>query len=193
MMKTGDVIIKRIDLSSAREIFDLVESCRGYLTEWLPWVNYSTQKFHTEKFIQESMEGDIFKPPKRRIFEICFQNKIAGLVDIHNGDAVNKKAEIGYWLAEKFQGNGLATEACSQVVDHGFDMLDLNRLTIKCSMENEKCRAIPERLGFVNEGIEREGACLNGEFADVIVYSGLRKDWQKKMTINRMPINNSII
>jgi ribosomal-protein-serine acetyltransferase len=55
---------------------------------------------------------------------------------------------------------------------------------IKCAVVNERSKAIPERLHFTFEGIEREGQNLNGEYTDLMVFSMLRKDWEKPGFLN---------
>jgi len=37
--------------------------------------------------------------------------------------------------------------------------------------------AIPQRLGFVYEGIQRQAQLLNGQFHDFAVYSMLASEW----------------
>lgn len=59
----------------------------------------------------------------------------------------NKTAYIGYWLGEEFQGNGIMTKVAKTLTDYAFNELNLNKVEIRAAVENEKSRAIPERLG----------------------------------------------
>lgn len=53
----------------------------------------------------------------------------------------------------------------------------MNRIQIKCAVGNRPSNAIPLRLGFKFEGIEREGELLaSGYYADINVYSILKKE-----------------
>ena len=56
--------------------------------------------------------------------------------------------------------------------------MDLNRVQINCNVENERSRAVPERLGFKLEGIHRQVEYLNGRFGDWAVYGMLREEWE---------------
>jgi ribosomal-protein-serine acetyltransferase len=64
------------------------------------------------------------------------------------------------------------------VIDHLFKVLNLNRVQINCNVENIRSRAIPERLGFKQEGVLREVEWLHDRFGDWAVYAMLRRDWK---------------
>jgi ribosomal-protein-serine acetyltransferase len=49
---------------------------------------------------------------------------------------------------------------------------------IRAAVENKKSRAIPERLGFLFEGVERDGEWLYDHFVDLAVYGMLAADWR---------------
>jgi ribosomal-protein-serine acetyltransferase len=58
--------------------------------------------------------------------------------------------------------------------------MDVNRIQIRCGTMNLSSRKIPERLGFMLEGIERDGELLsNGIYTDLAVYSLLKKEWKQ--------------
>lgn len=53
----------------------------------------------------------------------------------------------------------------------------MNRIQVKCALENKSSINIPKRLGFKFEGIERQGELLTGNiFTDLVVYSKLKSD-----------------
>jgi ribosomal-protein-serine acetyltransferase len=71
------------------------------------------------------------------------------------------------------------TRACRALLDSPFSELDLNRVEIQCAEQNRKSRAIPERLGFVQEGVIRQAEWIQGHFNDHVVYSMLRDEWRR--------------
>src|SRR3712207_8949375 len=68
--------------------------------------------------------------------------------------------------------------------------LGLNRVGIACAVENEKSCAIPERLGFRNEGVQRQAEWLYDRFVDHVGYAVLAKD-RKSTRLNSSHANIS--
>ena len=58
---------------------------------------------------------------------------------------------IGYWIAQAFQGRGIVTKSARKGVAYAFEVYGLWALRIAVAVENQRSRAIPERLGFVVE------------------------------------------
>lgn len=176
------IILKELELSSAKNLFDLICSNRNYLRKWLTWVDETKHLDDTINYIQSVLNMDMFCG--RYVLEIWHYDCLAGVIDFHNGDKINMIIEIGYWLAENYQGKGIMTKSCISCIDYAFLELGFNRIVIKCAVGNERSKAIPERLHFTFEGIEREGQNLNGEYTDLIVFSMLKRDWLRRNFLN---------
>jgi ribosomal-protein-serine acetyltransferase len=69
------------------------------------------------------------------------------------------------------------TAAVRAYVDHAFSTWNLNRVMIQAAVENTRSRAIPERLGFREEGIMREVQRVGGRMLDDVIYGMLAADW----------------
>ena len=84
---------------------------------------------------------------------------------------------IGYWLLPEYRGKGLVTRAVHHLCLLALCEKGFNRIQIRCAIGNTASNAIPQRLGFKQEGTERDGELLiNGEYTDINVYSLLKKD-----------------
>lgn len=59
--------------------------------------------------------------------------------------------EIGWRLARKFWGRGLAFAAARQAEDHGFEVLKLDELVSFTAVINAPSRRLMERLGFTRD------------------------------------------
>lgn len=175
--KIDDVTeLRLLEEQHAEDLFALTDKNRAYLREWLPWLDNNKFLSNTQKFIKSAIEqlsnNNGFKTG------IWFKNQLAGIIDYHGIDWANKTTSIGYWIGASYQGHGLVTKACRYLVNHAFIEFKLNRIEIRCAAENKKSRAIPEKLGFTQEGILRQAEWLYDHYVDLVVYGMLASDWQ---------------
>jgi len=170
-----EVELKQLDQSDTEDIFYTIDTQREYLGKWLPFVEFTRELSDTEQFV-----NSVINAPEKRfeyVFVIRVSGKFAGLIGFKDTDRLNKKTEIGYWLSEKFQKQGIVTNSVEKLCNFAFNKLKMNRVQIKCAVDNKSSSNIPERLGFKFEGIEREGELLSGGiFTDLAVYSKLKSD-----------------
>ncbi|MDH3493183.1 MAG: GNAT family N-acetyltransferase [Acidobacteriota bacterium] len=156
------------------EIAAVVMDNYAELNKWLPWVNEEYTAATTLKFIKLA---EIQYAEKKGLQAAVFvDNSIAGGIGFNNIDGANRTAEIGYWLSRRFTGLGIMTRCCVALVDFGLTEFGLNRIVIRCATENLKSQAIPQRLGFTEEGIQREAEKLHNKYVDLKVFSLLASE-----------------
>ena len=170
------VYLRLLEERHAEEVFAVVDRERGYLREWLPWVDLTTEVDYTASFIRASLEQ--FAKNEGISAGIWHRREFVGVIGTHKIDWLNRKVEIGYWIASRSQGRGIITAACRAIIDHAFSEWKLNRVDIHCATGNEKSCAIPIRLGFQFEGVLREAQRVNGNHFDIRVYSMLSREWK---------------
>jgi ribosomal-protein-serine acetyltransferase len=170
----GEICLQPIGVGDAEEIFFIVDRDRGYLREWLPWVDKTVSVKDILHFIEQAQKQ--FDKKTGLIICIRSQGKIAGLIGFNFFDWNNRSTLLGYWLAQDQQGQGIMTRSCALLLNYAFTELSLNRVEIRCAVENKKSRAIPERLGFKNERTIRNGERLKDQVVDLIVYVILNQE-----------------
>jgi ribosomal-protein-serine acetyltransferase len=161
--------------SDADAFFKVTEKNRTYLRQWLPWVDATKTTDDTRKYIQSCISK--FEKQESIDSGIWYEGQWVGSMGFHYWDKANRKDTIGYWLSEDFQGKGIVTDAVRALIKYGFEEMKLNRIEILCAVENKKSRAIPERLGFKNEGVTRQCEWLYDHFVDSVTYSLLLSEW----------------
>ena len=168
------VRLETVRLSMATVIFETIERDREYLQPWLPFVDATQKLSDTEAFIRSITS----QPQSRKdeVFAIWYKNEFAGLIGFKDTDWLNRKTELGYWLAQDMQGNGVVTACVEKLIRYSFQKLKLNRIQIKTAVGNQKSAAIAKRLGFRFEGIERAGEKHRDIFFDLEIYSLLKTD-----------------
>ncbi|MBB6217987.1 ribosomal-protein-serine acetyltransferase [Anaerosolibacter carboniphilus] len=178
----NDVELKILDINNAEELFDLIYSCKSYLMEWLPWVDGTKSMADTKTFIEMSKK----QIASNSGFQagIWYKQKLAGVIGYHKMDWTNKSTSIGYWLGENYQGKGITVRATKAFVEYALTDLNLNRVEIRCAEKNYKSRAIPERLGFSNEGTSKEVEWLYDHYVSHVIYGMLASQWKNARSIH---------
>lgn len=140
----------------------------------MPFVDRMQTIEYAENFVNGSMQRN--KEGNEYAFVIILNNQVIGRVGVYKIDTQNKIGEIGYWIAESFQGKGIVTKSCKVIIDFCFSELQLNRIEIKCGTENFKSQFIPEKLNFTKEGVMRQAELIYDRFIDLNLYSLIKMD-----------------
>jgi ribosomal-protein-serine acetyltransferase len=171
----GAVELRALKAAGAEAIFATVDESRAHLRVWLPWVDSSQDPSATRAFLEQhersAAEGGTAG------YALWENGRVIGIAGLHDIDASNRAAAIGYWLAAAAQGRGLITETVRRLLDLGFGGLELERIEIRCATGNTRSWAVPERLGFAFEGVLRHRQWLNGRPVDLRLYSLLAGEW----------------
>ncbi len=175
LQTTDGVYLRLLEEVDAPELHELIEANRAYLARWLPWA--ANQTFDdTLDFIRRTLaqltDNDGFQTA------VVSEGGLIGMIGYHAVDWGSRSTSIGYWLDEGHQGKGTMTAAVRVLVEHALSVWELNRIEIRAAVENHRSRAIPERLGFLQEGTLRQRELINGRYLDCVVYSMLSEDWR---------------
>ena len=176
LIVSNEIRLKEIGLDDVDKIFNIIDSEREYLAEWLPFVSITNEVADTMKFVKNYVEAESKEPT----FAIHFKNQLVGLIGLKDTDLDNQKTEIGYWLSQNYQHLGIVTESAAALINYIFDELNLNRIQLKGATGNFKSQRVAERLGFIREGIERDGELHERGFVDLVVFGLLQKDRLQK-------------
>lgn len=171
--------LERLNLSHVEAIFNAINLNRRFLQKWLPFVEFTHKVSDTERFVRSILDKS--STHRDEVYVIWYKYDFAGLIGFKDIDRINDKIEIGYWLIEKMTGKGIATAATRKMVNLAFRNMEMNRVQIRCGVGNDKSAAIPRRLGFSFEGIERSGERHNHSYIDLEVFSLLKREWVESL------------
>lgn len=174
---SADCELRHLEPSDAEEIFAVVSANRDHLGRWLPWVESTREAGDTRKFLDQVAANRA--QGKTAAYSLRLRGELAGLIGLHDIDEANGAAQIGYWLAARFEGQGWMTRAAGAVIEMAFSGLGLDRIEIRCAAGNRRSQAIPRRLGFTLEGRLRRAQRLHGGRVDILVYGLLREEWER--------------
>ncbi|MDD2621067.1 MAG: GNAT family protein [Syntrophomonadaceae bacterium] len=88
-----------------------------------------------------------------------------GLIKIDN---INRKAELGrVFIGEKdYRNQGYGTEGIMLLLDYGFNILNLNSISVLCCSYNNRAAKSYAKCGFKTAGCFRQAKIINGEKYD---------------------------
>ena len=106
------------------------------------------------------------------IFAIVVEDEAVGSIGVHpQKDLYCKNAEMGYWLAEPFWGNGIVPRAITEMVHYGFKTFDITRIYARTFDTNFKSQRVLEKTGFKLEAELKGTYYKNGTVYDEMVYA----------------------
>ncbi|MBI1225178.1 MAG: GNAT family N-acetyltransferase [Bacteroidetes bacterium] len=165
--------LARHELAGA--IFQAVDENRAFLRQWLPWVDGTRSLEDTKTFITESMRHN--SDGSRLTLFIMSNGQLAGSLGVVHFNKDHRRCEIGYWLREDLQGQGIMTRSFAAFIEFLFQKKQMNRLEVLIIPGNNKSRAVALRLGFMSDGVLRKALQMYGIFHDVEVLGLLKSDW----------------
>ena len=108
-------------------------------------------------------------------------DRCLGHVAFYQLDHRVRSAEFGIMLGEKSEwGKGLGRRVSQCVIDYGFEMLNLNRISLSVLRTNARAHSLYVSLGFKEEGVLREAQWKAGAYVDLVLMSLLRSDRPRK-------------
>ena len=127
---------------------------------------------------QEFIESCLAADEEKQLFRaIEVDGHAVGSIALCLGsDVYRMTAELGYWLAEEYWGQGIMTEAVRQICWEGFQVWDIQRIYAEPFAHNAGSRRVLEKAGFTCEGIMRNGVYKNGRAQSYCMYALLREE-----------------
>ncbi|KKQ04406.1 MAG: Acetyltransferase [Candidatus Moranbacteria bacterium GW2011_GWE2_36_40] len=81
---------------------------------------------------------------------------------------------MGYWLAEKYWGKGLMSEAVKKFMAHIFTKFSLRRIYAYAYARNKGSMRVMEKVGMKFEGIAPKYALKDGKYIDCYIYARVK-------------------
>jgi RimJ/RimL family protein N-acetyltransferase len=121
-----------------------------YITNGAPWNETQTQEFVARQLRHFSERN------------YCLWKLIVKSADAQSGETVDglcgiqplvetNEIEIGYWLAQRHWGHGIATEAARAAARDAFERVGLDRLVAVARKENAASLRIMQKIGMTYE------------------------------------------
>lgn len=174
---TNRLIIRPLSVLDADDMFEYAKTPYvGPMAGWAPHISI------TETMSIIRLMTTIKNPYELGCWAIVLKenNKMIGTIELYN-HITNFKAELGYSLNPVYWKNGYTTEAAKEVVSYGFEFLNLKRIEIGTFIDNISSQKVAEKLGFIKEGVARNGYVrYDGKIFDKLIYGMTIEEYIEK-------------
>jgi RimJ/RimL family protein N-acetyltransferase len=171
-IETARLVLHAPRAGEAEEMHRAIHESIEELKPWMPWANPTPALEATQTYCQRSMANHALRQ------ELCFRmhlhenDRYAGNVSLCRMDWNVPRVELGYWIRTPLSRRGYVTEAVDALTSFSFNALKVCRVEIHADETNTRSRRVPERLGFVLEGILRHHQRhTDGRLQNMCVYS----------------------
>lgn len=129
---------------------------KASMDELKPWLGFVLDDPSPTDTEINTLESHILFLKRENLRYLIFDketDEFIGSTGFHNIEWDMPKMEIGYWVSTMHSGKGYIMEAVSALTDLALNSFGCRRVEILCDAENLKSRAVPEKLGYVLEGV----------------------------------------
>ena len=171
-----ELVLREFTEADAERVFTAVKDNYEHLRIFMIWSKPDYSLVDAREFIAKSIEDA--KQNKSLGFGIFRAESLIGAIGFSRFDTSTGTTEIGYWIDHREEGKGIMSRASQLLIEYAFTELKLNRVEIRCSTENRRSAAVPERLGFLKEGVLRQSQLIKGRLHDFLVFGLLASEWK---------------
>ena len=158
------------------DLADVVAACRDPLTQRFTRLPPDYSEDHGRAFIA----GAPGRRARRESIELAVaaaaDDRLLGAVGLIMDRHDAGRAEVGYWVAPRARGGGVAGRALALISAWALGPLGLARLDLNASVSNAASMRAAERCGYVREGTLRRAWYRGPVREDLAVYSLLAED-----------------
>jgi RimJ/RimL family protein N-acetyltransferase len=145
--------LRRYWLADADSLYTAVEESRDHLRPWMPWADETRSQF--DSFVAEAVEQWERGTDRNYLIVESDTGEQLGGCGLHARLGAGA-LEIGYWLRAGATGRGLVTAAARALTDTALAVEGVTRVEIHCDAANVRSAAVPRRIGYRLDRIERD-------------------------------------
>ncbi|GAA4592181.1 ribosomal-protein-alanine N-acetyltransferase [Actinoplanes octamycinicus] len=170
-------VVRPLAMADVPELTEVLNGTRDYLAPWDP---IRDESFYTVEG-QRQLLTDLLRPGNALPHVILDDGRIAGrinLVSIVRGPF--QSASLGYWVAERHAGRGLASAAVAEVLRLAFTSYELHRVEASTLLHNERSQRVLAKNGFQRFGMAPRYLKIAGEWQDHYLFQIVAENWVER-------------
>lgn len=170
------IYLRRLEVADAEVLLEMLLRDRAFLDQWEPTRPDGFYKLETHQRRLELLRSD----ESFADFGIFLSagDELVGRIQLSGiSRAPFENAYLGYFVSERHNGRGYATEAVRQAVDAAFGELKLHRVQAAVMPRNVASVRVLEKAGFREEGFARRYLQIAGVWEDHKLYAVTAEEW----------------
>lgn len=106
-------------------------------------------------------------------------NQLIGSISLMSIDYYNDTADLGVFIGDKdYWNKGYGSEAIVLILDHGFNFLNLNNISLNTAEYNVRAIKSFKKIGFKEIGKKRKSIRIAGNYYDTILMDIIQEDFE---------------
>jgi [ribosomal protein S5]-alanine N-acetyltransferase len=166
--------LRMLHNTDAKSMFEYAQKDR--VTKYLLWDSHTSLR-QTKQFLKhiiaKYLDGNL-----AWAITLKDSGEFIGMIDFSSFDHAAGIAEIAYAISDKYWGKGLITEATQMLIDYGFNVLHLERISARCFAENIGSERVMQKVGMTHEGTLRKAIFKKGAYHDMKIYAIITDDYK---------------
>lgn len=176
-------VTRPLDLDDVEALTALYGKNREFLAPWQPLRPHA---YFTEAGQREAVEAALAQQATGSAVPLVILEASGVVVGTLTIASIIRGAfqscSVGYWLAERSQGKGLATAALREAADLAFGDLRLHRIQAETLTQNERSQRVLRRAGFEQYGVAPSYMHIAGEWQENVLYQLLTPTPERVIT-----------
>jgi ribosomal-protein-alanine N-acetyltransferase len=151
---------------------------RRFLEPWEPTWRHDelTEGAYRTRVVRSKQEYNSGQAVPFLVFKRDNTTLLGGLTVGYIRRGAAQSCMIGYWMGERYSGQGHMFAALEIVIPYIFSALELHRIEAACIPDNERSMRLLQKAGFQREGHLRGYLKINGQWRDHVMFSRLATD-----------------
>ena len=174
ILETDRLLLRKLKSSDVEAIY--AYGSDPAVSEFVTWPTHQTIE-DTQQFLDIILS---LYENNQAVFwgiELKEEKRLIGTINFVSWQQNHHVGEIGYVLAQQHWHKGYMTEAAEQVIQFGFEQMELERIQAKCDVENSGSERVMQKAGMSFEGTLRKLLYIKGKQRDVKMYAITKSDF----------------
>lgn len=167
----GVVTLRAHRMTDASALAEAVRESVATVGRWQDWCHADYDTAAGESWISVCRQSWLTGDGCEMLIVDATTDRLLGGMGVNQRNREHRFANLGYWVRESAQGQGIATRAAKLAIRFAFETVSVTRLEIVVAHDNTPSRRTAERIGGNFEGMLRNRLYIKGLPSDAAMYS----------------------